>query len=62
MQLGIENILLIFTFREALGGFYKGAREVGGAVGDNTKKIVQKKYGDDVTNTFMSSKPKDDVT
>jgi len=40
---------------EAFDGLFKGVKEVGGAVGDNTKKIVNKKYGDDVTNTFLSS-------
>ncbi|KAL4496102.1 hypothetical protein ABPG72_015524 [Tetrahymena utriculariae] len=38
---------------EALQGLGKGVCEVGKSIGDNTRNLVEKKYGDDVTNTFL---------
>lgn len=38
---------------DAISGIGKGVCDIGNALGDNTRHIVEKKYGDDVTNTFM---------
>jgi len=38
---------------EAFSGLSTGAKEIGKTLGDNTRNIVEKKYGDDITNTFV---------
>jgi hypothetical protein len=38
---------------EAFSGLTTGAKEIGKTIGDNTRTIVEKKYGDDITNTFV---------
>jgi hypothetical protein len=38
---------------EAFSGLTTGAKEIGKTLGDNTRNIVEKKYGDDITNTFV---------
>lgn len=37
----------------AFTGLSEGAKNVGGAISDNTTNLVQKKYGDDYTKTFL---------
>lgn len=38
---------------EAFSGLILGAKQVGSALSTNTRQIVEKKYGDDVSNTFL---------
>lgn len=40
---------------DALSGLSTGAKEVGKSIGDSTRNIVEKKYGDDITNTFVGT-------
>ena len=37
----------------ALSGLGTALCSVGDSLGNNTRKVVEKRYGDDVTNTFM---------
>jgi len=37
----------------AFTGLADGGKKVGQAVGDNTRNIVEKKYGNDVSNTYL---------
>jgi len=40
---------------EAFDGLLKGGKEVGDEFGNQTKKIVKKKYGDDYVKTFIDN-------
>lgn len=41
---------------EAFSGLSKGVKDVGNAMSTNTRGIVEKKYGQDVSNTFLGPK------
>lgn len=43
----------------ALSGLGGALSLVGDSIGSNTRKVVEKKYGEDVTNTFMGSTTQD---
>lgn len=45
-----------YAVTDAFSGFTKGISEVGSAVGKNTRIIVEKKYGQDVSSTFLGQK------
>jgi hypothetical protein len=44
------------AIEEAFGGLIKGGAEVTKEIGEQSKKIITKKYGDDVINTITSEK------
>lgn len=44
---------------EALTGLSSGAKEIGKSLGSNTRNLVEKKYGDDITTTFVGKQEKD---
>lgn len=39
----------------AFTGLSEGAKNVGGAIGENTQNLVGKKYGDDYNKTFLGA-------
>ena len=45
------------AFGEAFDGLLKGGLEVGEELSTQTKKIVQKKLGDDYVKTFIEGEP-----